>query len=142
MARSINLEVITPSRRFYKGDVEMVIVRTLNGDEAFMAGHIWATKLLAVGELWVKEAGSTEFRVAAVSGGYVDVRDNVIIYTDAALWADDIDVDRSLSEKERAEYWLSTETAHNPEEMEAARSAIKKAEVRINVKSGGVRRKR
>ena len=52
MAKSFKLEVITPSKLFYKGDVEIVIVRTLEGEEGFMADHSWACKLLDVGELW------------------------------------------------------------------------------------------
>ncbi|MBR5088014.1 MAG: hypothetical protein IK093_01160, partial [Ruminiclostridium sp.] len=38
MAKKVNLEIITPSKVFYRGDVELVIVRTLSGDEGFMAG--------------------------------------------------------------------------------------------------------
>ena len=42
MASSVRLEIITPSKKFYQGDVELVIVRTLEGDEGFMKGHAWA----------------------------------------------------------------------------------------------------
>ena len=44
MARSMTLEVITPSKLFYKGEVQLVIVRTLTGDEGFMPRHTWAVK--------------------------------------------------------------------------------------------------
>ena len=50
MAKTIKLEIITPSRLFYRGDIEMIIVPTLYGEEGFMANHSWATKLLDVGE--------------------------------------------------------------------------------------------
>ena len=85
MANSVRLEVITPSKLFYRGEVELVIVTTLDGDEGFMAGHVWACKLLDVGELWIQEkgAGKNEFRVAAVAGGFIDVKDSIVIYTDA-----------------------------------------------------------
>ena len=89
MAKSILLEVITPSKLFYKGEVELVICRTLTGDEGFMANHSWACKLLDVGELWIQEAGAKDFRVAAIAGGYVDVKDYIVIYTDAAEWSGD-----------------------------------------------------
>ena len=46
---SFKLEVMTPSKLFYRGDVELVIVTTKDGDEGFMAGNIWACKLLEVG---------------------------------------------------------------------------------------------
>lgn len=59
MAKSVQLEVITPSKLFYKGEVG-VITRTLQGDEGFMADHAkWACKLLDTGELWFREVGKT-----------------------------------------------------------------------------------
>ena len=54
MASSVRLEIITPSKKFYQGDVELVIVRTLEGDEGFMKGHAWACKLLDIGEMWIQ----------------------------------------------------------------------------------------
>ena len=52
---SFRLEVMTPSKLFYRGEVDMVIVTTKDGDEGFMAGHVWACKLLEVSELWIQE---------------------------------------------------------------------------------------
>ena len=51
---SFRLEVMTPSKLFYRGEVDMVIVTTKDGDEGFMAGHVWACKLLEVSELWIQ----------------------------------------------------------------------------------------
>ena len=50
---SVKLEIITPSKLFYRGEVDLVIVTTLSGDEGFMAGHCWGCKLLDIGELWI-----------------------------------------------------------------------------------------
>lgn len=147
MSRTIKLEVITPSKVFFRGWVEMVIARTLDGDEGFMAGHSWACKLLDIHELWIlKEGGSQgnedDWRVAAIAGGFVDVKDSIIIYTDAAEWSEDIDMERVLSEKAKAEDWLTTETKHDPNEIARAQIAIAKAITRMNVAEGGARRKR
>ncbi len=86
MAKSYSLEVITPEELFYKGDAEQIIIRTLEGDEGFLADHAPAVKLLADGELWIKEKDGSDFKIANVSGGFVDVRKNIIIYTDSANW--------------------------------------------------------
>ena len=88
MAKSFRLEVITPERLFYEGDVEMVIVRTLLGYEGFLANHSWACKLLDTGVLKIKETGAKEFKIAAITGGFIDVKDRIIIFTDAAEWPD------------------------------------------------------
>lgn len=137
----MQLEVITPSKLFYKGDVELVIVRTLTGDEGFMANHIWAVKLLAAGELWFQEAGAKDFRIAALAGGYVDVKDNIVIFTDAAEWPEDIDLARAQSEKQKAEDWLRS-PSDDDSEIARARIAIQKSVTRMHVKAGGYRRKR
>ncbi len=145
MANSVKLEIITPSKLFYRGYVELVIVRTLEGDEGFMYGHSWACKLLDVGELWIQEEGAEkdEFRIAAVAGGFIDVKDSIIIYTDAVEWSEDIDMERVLSDKAKAEDWL---VAHkddaSPEDIEKAKLEISKATTRSHVAEGGYRRKR
>lgn len=144
MAKSVLLEVITPSKLFYKDKVEMVIVRTLTGEEGFMAGHTWACKILDVGVMLIKEEGSTEFKAAAISGGYIDVRDKFVIYTDAAEWAEDIDVDRAAKEKENAEEWLKSHDKTNaaPDQIDRARVSIMKQLTRMNLAENGARRKR
>ena len=81
---SVKLEIVTPSKLFYRGEVDLVIVTTLEGDEGFMAGHCWGCKLLDIGELWIQEKGAekNEWRVAAVAGDHagdqrLDLRGNV-----------------------------------------------------------------
>jgi len=141
MANSVKLEIMTPSKRFYSGDVELVIVRTLVGDEGFMANHAWATKLLDVGELWIQEAGSKDYRIAAISEGFIDVKETIVIFTDAAEWAEDINMERALSAKSTMEDWLIHDQTHNPDEVAIAKINIAKAITRMNVAEGGARRK-
>ncbi len=145
MANSVKLEIITPSKLFYRGDVELVIVTTLEGDEGFMAGHSWACKLLDIGELWIQEAGAApdDFRVAALAGGFIDVKDSIIIYTDAVEWSSDIDMERVLSEKAKAEDWLVQHESHaDPNDVMKAKIAISKSAIRSSVAEGGHRHKR
>lgn len=137
---SVKLEVITPSKLFYSGEVDLVIVKTTSGDEGFMAGHSWATKLLVVDEMWIREPGHKDYRIAAVAGGYIDVKDSIIIYTDAAEWQDDIDKQRAQEAKEEAEHWLKTEQKHDPNEIARAQIAIAKAIARMKVAEGGRRK--
>lgn len=141
MAKSVLLEVITPSRLFYKGEVELVIARTFDGDEGFMAGHAWNCTLLNAGELWIQEAGKKEFKIAALAGGFIDVQENIVIFTDAAEWPEDIDVERAKQLRIQAEQWLSAPSGDDYE-IQVAKLAMVKAIVRMNVSEGGARRKR
>lgn len=144
MSKQVKLEIITPSKLFYRGKINLVIARTLNGDEGFMANHAWTCSLLDIGELWIQEEGkkNNEFKIAAISGGFIDVKDSIVIYTDAAEWSEDIDMERVLSDKAKVEDWLTTETKHDPNEIAQAQIAIAKAITRMNVAEGGARKKR
>ena len=139
---SVKLEIVTPSKLFYRGEVDLVIVTTLDGDEGFMAGHCWGCKLLDIGELWIQEkgAGKDEWRVAALSGGFIEIKDSIIIYTDAVEWSEDIDMERALSAKAMAEDWLTkNEKEASEDDVMRAKIMLAKAMTRTNVGNASTR---
>ena len=140
MANTVKLEIVTPEKHFYRGEVELVIARTLNGDEGFMAGHTWGCKLLDIGELWIREpeAEANTYKLAAVGGGFIDIKESIIIFADSIEWKKDIDVDRANREKEAAEEWLRKNEESAPEyEVKRVRNEMKKCEMRLQVAEGG-----
>jgi F-type H+-transporting ATPase subunit epsilon len=144
MANKFKLEIVTPERLFYEGEAELVIVRAKDGDEGFMAGHSWACKLLDVGEIWIQEAGQKDFKIAAGAQGFIDVKDEIMIFVDTAEWPADIDASRAQSEKERAEAILGGRKgvhADDDEEYNKARVSLNKAVNRMKVAKGGRRAK-
>ena len=87
MANSVLMEIITPKEMFYTGQVEMLVVSTYDGEEGFMSKHTWCNKLLAEkGTVKIRETGSKDFKVASIQGGYVDIKDHFVVYTDDAQW--------------------------------------------------------
>ena len=139
---SVKLEIVTPSKLFYRGEVDLVIVTPLEGDEGFMAGHCWGCKLLDIGELWIQEKGAAknDWRVAALSGGFIEIKESIIIYTDAAEWAEDIDMERVNSEKAMAENWLAEhEGSGDLDDVMRAKIILAKALTRTNVAQGSTR---
>jgi len=88
VAKSFKLEVVTPEKVFYSGEVEIVVCRTVSGEEGFLADHIAACKLLGSGELRIREQGSKERKIANISGGFIDIHGDVLVFTDTAEWAD------------------------------------------------------
>jgi F-type H+-transporting ATPase subunit epsilon len=146
MARvnTFKLQIVTPERLFYEGEAELVIVRANSGYEGFMAGHSWACKLLDVGEIWIQEAGKNDFKIAAGAQGFIDVKDEVTVFIDAAEWPSDIDSSRAQTEKERAEAILGDHKgkfAKDDEEYKQARISLSKAVNRMKVAKGGRRTK-
>ncbi len=101
---AMNVELVSPERILYSGDADMVVCRTVGGgDVAFMADHAPFLGALEVHPVKIRKTDGGE-EVAAVHGGFVHVRDNqVIILSDVAELAADIDADRARKAQEAAE---------------------------------------
>ena len=84
--KGVLLEVITPREMFYSGQVEMVV----DGEEGFMAHHVWCVKLLAEkGRVKIRETGAKDLKIIDIKGGHVDIKDRFVVYTDEAEWAEE-----------------------------------------------------
>lgn len=84
---TVFMEIITPEEMFYSGNIEMLIVKTFDGEEGFMAKHTWCCKLLAEeGKLKFRPEGEKNFKNVYIHGGYVDIKDSFVVYTDKAEW--------------------------------------------------------
>ena len=99
---TLQVELVSPERILYSGEADMVVCRTVGGGEvAFLTGHAPFLGALETGVVRVKTSGGDE--VAAVHGGFVEVRDNrVVILSDVAELAKDIDVSRAEQAKSSA----------------------------------------
>ena len=119
---TLQVELVSPERILYSGEADMVVCRTVSGGEvAFLTGHAAFLAALDPGVVRVKTSGGDEV-VAAVHGGFVEVRDDrVIVLSDVAELAKDIDVSRAERAKEAA--------SGDDEEAVAARA---RAEARLN----------
>jgi len=99
--RTYLLEMVTPDKNFFEGEVEMTIVRTTEGDIGILKDHEPVVAPVSVGAIRVKIDG--EFRDAACSGGFLTIdSERVIVITDAAEWADEIDINRAKESADRA----------------------------------------
>ncbi len=125
---AMHVELVSPERILYSGEAEMVICRTIDGgDVAFLADHAPFLGALAIHPVTVRTSEGDDV-VAAVHGGFVHVRENeVIILSDVAELAGDIDTDRARQAREAAE--------RKDEEMaeEEAEAALRRAHVRLEV---------
>ena len=118
---SLQVELVSPERILYSGEADMVVCRTVSGGEvAFLTGHAPFLGALETGVVRVKTGSGEE--VAAVHGGFVEVRDDrVIILSDVAELAADVDTSRAQRAKDAA-------TGDEPEAVEAR----KRADARLN----------
>ena len=128
----MHVELVSPERILYSGEAEMVICRTVDGGEiAFLAGHAPFLGALGDGLVRIKTSGGEE--VAAVHGGFVEVRDNrVIVLSDVAELANQVDVERARRAKEAA-------SGAGAADDEEAAAALRRANTRLAAADRGSR---
>ncbi|GAB6086252.1 F0F1 ATP synthase subunit epsilon [Alkaliphilus crotonatoxidans] len=130
MAAKFHLQIITPNRTFFDEEVEMVVLRTVEGDLGILKNHIPLVTPLSIGKLKLIADGQT--REAAIAGGFVHVdREKTVVITDAAEWPEEIDVNRAQEARNRAEGRIKSQGG----EVDTLRAeiALKKALNRIDV---------
>jgi F-type H+-transporting ATPase subunit epsilon len=128
----MHVELVSPELILYSGDAEMVICRTVGGgDIAFLADH--APFLGALDDAIVRiRKTDGEWEEAAVHGGFVHVRDNsVILLSDLAELASQIDFERARRDREELERKvMDTDDA-------AVEARLRRVHVRLSLQDAG-----
>lgn len=128
--KEFHLEVLTPDGLEYEGMVESLLVHAIDGDVEFLAGHVDYITTLGIGRARIKVAGKDRF--AAVSGGFVSVTSGEVkLIATTFEFAEDIDIERARSAKERAKNVLSS--TNDSKAIEVARLKLQRSISRINV---------
>ena len=124
------LEIVTPERSFFQGEVDRVIVRGVEGEMAILKNRAPIITPLAIGKIRILKDG--EERVAAAVNGYISVdKEKTTIITDSAEWPDEIDVERAREAKERAERRLRERSEGL--DIDRAELALRRALNRLDV---------
>ena len=131
---SFPLKIVTPDGLIYDGNAEMVIVRTITGDMAFLAKHINCVAPLGMGRATVIVDGQK--RYAACIGGMVSVVDGTVTLVPTTFeWADAIDADRAQASLDRAQKILDNKDNATETDLKLAEARLHRALVRKNVAS-------
>ncbi|WP_059171853.1 F0F1 ATP synthase subunit epsilon [Bacillus sp. FJAT-27445] len=129
--RTIKVSVVTPDGPVYDADVEMVSTKAQSGELGILPGHIPMVAPLQIGAVRMKKEGKTE--LVAVSGGFLEVRpEQVTILAQAAEESDEIDIERALRAKERAEQRIR-ERQQEHVDFKRAELALQRAINRLSV---------
>ena len=133
MAQTIALEVVTPNGPVVSEDVDIVTAPGYGGDFGVLANHAPFLSTIKTGELIYKIGGKETHLM--VSGGFSEVSNNKITFiVESAEKGADIDVERALRAKERAEKRLSQAKGQQEKINEArAQAALQRALARIKV---------
>jgi len=124
------LEIVTPERIVYSGDVNMVSIKTGGGELGILPKHAPLAATVKPCIVRVKVAGGEGY--VHVSGGFLEVLpERVTVLADVAELPQDIDVARAEAAKQRAEQQLSQRDNIDVARAEAAlRRALARLELR------------
>jgi len=126
------LEIVTPERKVYAEEVNMIIVKGVEGELGILPNHIPLVTPLKIAPITVKKQGSKD-EILAVNGGFMEVRkDKVVILAESAELPGQIDVDRAKAAKERAEKRLKDAKQENLD-FKRAELALQRAVNRLDV---------
>ena len=130
---TFHLQIVTPDRMVFDGQAESIIVRTVGGDACILARHIDYAAPLGIGEARVTDAEGNE-RSAACSGGMLSVANGEVrVMATTFEWAEDIDLARAETAKEKAEKNLESMPKED-KNFAIYEAKLKRALARIQVK--------
>lgn len=125
-----DLEIISPERTFYKGQVSFLELTTSEGDVGIYKNHIPMTNVIVPGIVTIHEADGVK-EAAVHSGFMVILQDSVKIMAEVAEWPDEIDESRANEAKIRAERRLKE--GGSGVDVVRAEAALKRSLTRLNL---------
>ena len=131
MAEKIQLEIVTPKGAAVSDQVDIITAPGYAGDFGVLANHAPMLSTIKIGVLHYKKDGK-EYSMM-VSGGFCEVSNNKITFlVESAEHGHEIDIDRALLAKERAEKRLAQAT-HQQEKINRVRAeaAMQRALARL-----------
>jgi F-type H+-transporting ATPase subunit epsilon len=136
----LHLEIVTPERQAFEGDVDEVVVPGSEGELGILPHHAPLISLLGHGVLRLRRGHEEE--LFAIFGGFLQVRpDRVVVLAETADMAAEIDLERAERARREAEHVLEGGFVE-PADLASARAALQRALVRIRVAERGARRPR
>ena len=128
--KNFAVEIICPDRIFFKGEVTMVELNTVEGEMGIYRNHVPTTCVLEPGIVTLHDDEGQ--REAAVHSGFIEIlQDKVTILAEVAEWPEEIDSERAIAAKKRAEDRLKQSTSGK--DIMLAEASLKRALVRLDL---------
>jgi len=133
MAQQIRLEVVTPNGAVVSEDVDIVNAPGYGGDFGVLANHAPFLSTIRTGLLTYEQGKKRE--TLMISSGFCECSNNKITFlVESAEFGRQIDVDRAMKAKERAEQRLAKVTQHDDLiNKTRAEAALQRALARMKV---------
>ena len=129
--KTLKLQIVTPQGVAYSDDVEIVLLRSVEGQIGILPHHTRLMTQMLPGEMMVRKNGREQF--LAVGEGLVDVTgEQVAIATDMAIEADSIDEAKAEEARRRAEARLRDKISD--EEVASVNASLARSLAQLKVK--------
>jgi F-type H+-transporting ATPase subunit epsilon len=126
----IEVEIVTPRRQLFAGEVEMITLPGADGQMGVLHNHAPLLTILSIGEIVLHLLDGGQDYIA-VSGGVVEVRPNkVIVLAQSAERADEIDIERAQAALQRAQESIRN---RDTEERRPVELALERSRMRLKV---------
>ena len=127
----IQLEIVTPEKLAYQGEVDSVQLPGSEGELGVLPHHAPLVSTLGAGELRLRKGTEDEF--FAIVGGFLQVLpDKVVVMAETADMASEIDLEKAQEARREAERALEGGYQEGAD-LAAARAALQQALLRIRV---------
>ncbi len=131
MNKTLKLQIITPEGLAYSEDVEIVGLRTVDGQIGILPHHMRLMTQMLPGEMMLRKNGREQF--LAVGEGLVEVTgDSVAILTDMAIEAEKIDEAKAEEARQRAAARLQEKISD--EEVASVNASLARSLAQLRVK--------
>ncbi len=129
---TLRLEIVTPDKRAYSDDVEMVVIPAIEGEMGVLPMHVPLMTEITPGELVVTKGHETLY--LAVGEGFAEItQTHVNILTDMAIEEQHIDENAAEAAIKRAEEALKAHELGG-EEAASVQAALAKSLAQLRVK--------
>ncbi len=129
---TLRLEIVTPEKKTYSEDVDMVTIPGVDGEFGILPMHVPLITQLKPGPLKVQKGGQEI--LLATGGGFAEVMpDRVSILTDMAVRDADVDEASAQAAMDRAKAALNDKTLSSEAQAEAE-AALARSLAQLHVK--------
>jgi len=129
----MKLAIVTPEKNIYEGEVDELNINTAAGEISILPHHVNLFTKIEPGELILKISGKEQFM--AITGGFLEINNNkVTILADYAVHADEIEVQKAMEARKRAEEILKKKESQLSErDFAQAQAAFTQALLELKV---------
>lgn len=130
---AVHLEIVTPEARVYSDEVDSVVIPGVEGELGILPMHVPLFTMIKPGELQVSKGGRPES--LAIGEGFVEITgQRVVVLTDMAIKAEEIDESKVEEALRRAQEALADKQSRTQADLDALNASIQKSVVQLSLK--------